>query len=110
MSLVFNPNSLNKFPSVLKKKKEKKKNPEDLLFPTLTVIAIQPESLHFLGLFAQLELQGGKAIMPVSKKKTSLDTKNQEKPSHLKGCQRHQDLIYNAKVKRLTGRQNPRGN
>lgn len=52
----------------------------------------------------------GEAITPVSKKKTSLDTKNQEESVHLKDCQQHQYLIYNAKVKRLRGRQNPRGN
>lgn len=67
MVLVFNPSSLYKFPRVLKKKK--KKNPENLLFPTLTVMAIQPESLHFLGLLAQLELQGEKLLCQSAKRK-----------------------------------------
>ena len=74
MGLMFNPNSLYKFPRVLKKKekekrKEKRETPADLLFPTLTVIAIQPESLHFLGLLAQLELQGKKLLRQSAKRK-----------------------------------------
>lgn len=109
MGLMFNPNSLYKFPRVLKKKKEKK-TPWGFTVSN-TYSNSDPAWVSALpGVIGSVRTTREEAIMPVSKKKTSLDTKNQEKPSHLKGCQRHQYLIYKAKVKRLSGRQNPRGN